>query len=606
MAGKRTSPPVRLPRREEVPVEDQWDLARLYADDAAWERDLARLEKQIGRYADFRGRLKESPQVLAQALRLDERIDRLAERLGTYVLLKVSEDQTRAKYLAMRGRYQTVAMRAADASSFLRPEILKIPARRMNAFLEDPALKPYELTLKRILRYRPHTLKPSEERLLALQSKCAQTPATSFRQLTDADMRFGSVRDETGTPVELGHATFIRLLRSPKRAVRKKAFHQYYREFQEHQYSLAALLAGSIEQDVYYARIRNYPSALDRALFPDEVPRSVYENLISTVRARLEPLWRYYDLRRRALRLKNLHFYDTYVSIVPDLDVDRSWDEAVELVLEALAPLGKDYTSVLGQGLRGRWCDRYPNQNKQSGAFSCGSYDGDPYILMNYESRVFESVFTLAHEAGHSMHSYYSAKSQPFRHYNYTIFVAEVASTFNEQLLAQYLLARARDDRERAYLICREIDDIRATLIRQTMFAEFEKTVHEMAESGEPLTLDAFRQVYGELLRAYHGPDMILDDVLELECLRIPHFYRAFYVYKYATGIAAAIALARQVLTGDRRALRRYLGFLKGGCSKPPLQLLRDAGVDMASPEPIETALDHFARLVDELDALLA
>jgi len=316
-------------------------------------------------------------------------------------------------------------------------------------------------------------------------------------------------------------------------------------------------------------------------------------------------LHRYYDVRRRRMRLREIHHYDTYVPILSDLELRRPWAEAVRLVVESLEPLGSDYRGALDHGLRSRWCDRYPNQGKQSGAFSCGSFDGNPYILMNYKPEVLDDVFTLAHEAGHSMHSYYSARHQPFQYYNYTIFVAEVASTFNEQLLSAHLACQACDDKERAYLINREIDGIRATIFRQTMFAEFEKATHEMAEGGEPVTLEALQSIYGALLRDYFGPDFIIDSELSLECLRIPHFYRAFYVYKYATGLSAAIALSRRVLGGGGKELNDYLGFLKSGCSKDPLDLLRDAGVDMSTPQPVNTALAHFQQLVEQLDELL-
>jgi oligoendopeptidase F len=305
------------------------------------------------------------------------------------------------------------------------------------------------------------------------------------------------------------------------------------------------------------------------------------------------------------MNLETIHQYDTYVPILSDLEVEHQWDQAVDMVCESLQPLGEEYCGILRNGLSGRWCDRYPNQGKQSGAFSYGTYDGDPYIMMNYKPRVLNDVFTLAHEAGHSMHSYFSSKHQPFEYYNYTIFVAEVASTFNEQLLTQHLLSQATDDRQKAYLLNNEIDDIRGTIIRQTMFAEFEKITHEMCEAGEPLTLDAFKSVYSGLLKDYFGPDFVIDDELSLECLRIPHFYRAFYVYKYATGLSAAIALSQRVLQGGPAELNDYLNFLKGGCSQYPLDLLRDAGVDLETPEPVDTALGHFASLVDELESLL-
>jgi oligoendopeptidase F len=418
-------------------------------------------------------------------------------------------------------------------------------------------------------------------------------------------MKFGIVKDEHGCEVELSNATFSKFLHSPQRSVRKQAFHQYYQVFADHDHTLSASLAGSIQSDVYYARARGYESARHESLFADNVPTSVYDNLIAAVHDRLPALYRYFDLRRRKMKLRDIHHYDTYVPILSELQVRHRWDAAVDNVMESLQPLGDEYCTQLERGLRGRWCDRYPNRGKQSGAFSCGSYDAEPFILMNYNEEVLDHVFTLTHEAGHSMHSYFSAKTQPYQYYDYTIFVAEVASTFNEQLLSRHLLQRATDDKERAYLINREIDAIRGTIIRQTMFAEFEKTSHAICESNEPLTLDVFRRGYRRLLDLYFGPDFAIDAELELECLRIPHFYRAFYVYKYATGLSAAIALSERVLSGGKRELNDYLSFLKGGCSKYPLDLLRDAGVDMESRQPVDAALAHFERLVGELDELL-
>jgi oligoendopeptidase F len=459
--------------------------------------------------------------------------------------------------------------------------------------------------LERLVRYKPHTLSEREEELLAMQGEMAGATSKIFRQLHDADLKFGFVENEQGEKIELSPSTFSQLLISPEREVRKNAFHQFYEQFTAHENSLAAILCGSIQKDVYYARARDYSSARQKAQFADNVPASVYDNLIAAVRKNLPALYKYYDLRRRKMNLETIHQYDTYVPILSDLEVEHQWDQAVDMVCESLQPLGEEYCGILRNGLSGRWCDRYPNQGKQSGAFSYGTYDGDPYIMMNYKPRVLNDVFTLAHEAGHSMHSYFSSKHQPFEYYNYTIFVAEVASTFNEQLLTQHLLSQATDDRQKAYLLNNEIDDIRGTIIRQTMFAEFEKITHEMCEAGEPLTLDAFKSVYSGLLKDYFGPDFVIDDELSLECLRIPHFYRAFYVYKYATGLSAAIALSQRVLQGGPAELNDYLNFLKGGCSQYPLDLLRDAGVDLETPEPVDTALGHFASLVDELESLL-
>jgi oligoendopeptidase F len=505
----------------------------------------------------------------------------------------------------MAGRFRNAATRAAEAASFIRPEILAIPREKIDRFLSAEELRPFELLVERILRYKKHTLGKKEEQLLAMQGEMAQVADHAFRQLLDSDLKFGAVKNEAGEQIELTNATFGQFLVSPSRSVRRNAFHRYYRQFAAHENMLAATLSGSIQKDVYYARARGYDSTLAAALFPDNVPLALYENLIGAVRRALPAVHRYYQVRRRKMKLRAIHHYDTYVPILSELQVRHPWDDAVQQLCAALEPLGHEYCSVLSEGLHGRWCDRFPNQGKQSGAFSCGSYDGKPYILMNYRPEVLDDIFTLAHEAGHSMHSYYSAGHQPFQYYNYVIFVAEVASTFNEQLLSRRLLQAARDDTERAYLVNREIDAIRATIVRQTMFAEFEKITHAAVEAGEPLTVDALRSIYRRLLEDYFGPEFTLDEELWRECLRIPHFYRAFYVYKYATGLSAAIALSKRVLEGGGGELQDYLSFLKGGCSKFPLDLLRDAGVDMESPQPVETALAHFERLVSELDELL-
>jgi len=594
-----------VPPRSEVSPSDCWDLGSLFPGDAAWEKAFVAWQDRIDEYARFQGRLAEGPKVLADCLALDLEMDRQGERLGTYAFLKVSEDTANSAYQRMQGRYLGAASRAAQAASYVRPEILAIPRARMTAYLASKRLAPYRLMLRRLLRFKRHTLGRREERLLAMQTEMAQTASHVFEQLNDADMRFGQVRDERGRAVELTQASFMSLLHSPKRSVRKAAFETFYKQYAAHENTLAAALRGSIQRDVYYARARRYASALEAALFPDRVPRSVYENLIESVHRHLPSLHRYYDVRRRKMRLRDLHHYDTYVPILSDLTTRHTWDEAVELTLAALRPLGPEYGKVLARGLRGRWCDRYENRGKRSGAFSCGTYDGDPYILMNYRPDVLDHVFTLAHEAGHSMHTYYSARHQPYAYYDYTIFVAEVASTFNEQLLGDHLLAHAPDDRHRAYLVNRRIDAIRATLFRQTMFAEFEKITHELAEANEPLTVERFKSVYRDLLTKYFGPDFALDEELPLECLRIPHFYRAFYVYKYATGMAAAMALADRVARGGRRERDDYLRFLAAGCSKDPLDLLRDAGVDMEQPEPLDAALTEFGRLVDQLDQWL-
>ncbi|QDU60041.1 Oligoendopeptidase F, plasmid [Planctomycetes bacterium Pan216] len=595
----------RVPPRSKVKEADTWDLSRLFTDDKAWERAFIRWSKSFARYEQYRGKLGKSAQTIADCIKLDLQVSRQGERLGVYASLRSSEDKGNDTYQAMLAKLASTGSLAAQASSFIQPELLAIPVTKMRKFLKEKVLEEYRRLLDQMLRHRPHTLGPDEERLLAMQSEMAGTASHTFTQLNNADLRFGTIEDAHGQTIELSHASFASLMQSRKRSVRKAAFKQYYQEYEHHAQTIAATLRGSILTDVYYAKARNHPSALHAALFPDNVPVDVYENLVWTTRKCLPTLHRYYEVRRRAMKLKAIHHYDTYVPIVGKIHKHHTWDQAVSVIMEAITPLGDKYASVLENGLRGRWCDRYENKGKQSGAFSSGSFDSDPYILMNYQEDVLDHVFTLAHEAGHSMHSYYSVKKQAYQDYHYRIFVAEVASTFNEQLLSHYLLENAETDQERAYYINREIDAIRATMFRQTMFAEFERKTHTFAESLKPLTLDVFRNLYHSLLETYFGKEFRIDECLSLECLRIPHFYHAFYVYKYATGMAAAIALSEGVLQGGAKERDAYLGFLSSGCSKDPLDLLRDAGVDMSSPQPIEAALRRFEQLVDQLDELL-
>jgi len=595
-----------LPPRAKVKPADTWNLDSLFKSDAEWEKSFSAWEKQITGYEKFRGTLGKSAEMVAACLSFDASADRIGERLGVYAFLKTTEDQGNSVYQRMKGRYQHVATKAGELASFIRPELLAIPDRKMKTFLADPALAEWKLALERIVRYRPHTLGDKEEQLLAMQGQMAEASSQIFRQLNNADLKWPVIADEKGRKVELSHSSFSAFLHSPSRSVRKEAFHTYYTQFDAHKNTFAASLNGSVQRDVYYAKARNYPSALEAALFPDKVPVSVYDNLLSSIHENLPSVYRYLELRRRKMKIKEIHHYDTYVPILSDLEKKHTWEQATRAVIESLEPLGDEYCRALHAGLTTeRWSDRYPNQGKQSGAFSAGTFDGLPYILMNYQPAVLDHVFTLAHEAGHSMHSWYSARNQPFQYYNYTIFVAEVASTFNEQLLARHLMARAKTRQEKAYLINRQIDGIRATIVRQTMFAEFEKVIHAVVEAGEPLTVEKLRGEYRKLLELYFGPDFTIDAELELECMRIPHFYRAFYVYKYATGLSAAIALSERVVNGGRRELDDYVGFLKGGCAKDPLDLLRGAGVDMEKPDAVNAAMAYFDRLVGELDDLL-
>lgn len=594
-----------IPTRDQIPAADTWDLSVLYATPERWSETFAELQRSYVGIAKFKGRVGESAQTLAEVLEFEKELSITIERLGHYASLKSSEDSSDAANLSREAQFDNLMTRIGEATAFLSPEIMAIDDATFEQFLAEPALAPWRVSLTKLRRLKPHTLSANEERLLALGSSALRGHSETFSQLTNVDMNFGTLADETGTERALSQSSYSSFLVKRDAGLRARAFKQFYAEFSDHRYTLASSLANSIKADVFSARARNYPSAREAALFHDDVPVSVYDNLIATVRANLAPLFRYYELRKRVLKLPELHQYDTYVPIVANVDTHVSFDEAIDKCIAALQPLGDEYCRVLDAGMRTqRWCDRYESKGKRSGAFSSSSYGNPPFILMNYKADVFSDVYTLAHEAGHSMHTWYAQREQSFQDYGYPIFLAEVASTFNEELLTHHLLEQTSDKAMRAYLINRQIDDIRGTVYRQTMFAEFEKLTHAMEEAGEPLTLDTFRQTYRGLLDAYFGEGVVIDSELELECLRIPHFYSAFYVYKYATGISAAVSLSQQVLGGGD--VERYLGFLKSGGTEFPIPTLQKAGVDMSSPAPIEATLRLFAQRVEELEALLA
>ena len=592
--------------RSEIPESDKWDLTQLFADVGKWQEDFAWLQRTYPKLQEWKGKAGESAQALAALLEFEKSLEAKMERVYHYASLQLAEDSTNNEYLARIGQVQNLLTKIGEASAFVVPEILAIDDQKFAQLIADPALKDWRIKLHKLRRMKPHVLSEPEERLLALGNVALSGYDDTFSQLTDVDMKFGALTDETGREKPLTQSSFSSFLVKRDPELRKRAFHQFYAECHDHEYTLAASLAYSVKADVFRARARHYSSALEAALFPDDVPVSVYEGLISSVRGNLQPLFRYFDLRRRVLGLDELHHYDTYVPLVPEIETRFSFDHAVEMVLAALAPLGKEYVDVLAEGLRSkRWCDRYENKGKRSSAFSSGSYGAPPYILMNYKQDVFADVYTLAHEAGHSMHSWFSQNSQLFQDYEYPIFLAEVASTFNEELLTHHLLETTSDPKMRAYVINRQIDDLRGTLFRQTMFAEFEKIIHAIEESGDALTLDVFKSKYHKLLETYFAENFVLDRELDLECLRIPHFYHAFYVYKYATGISAAVALSQRVLSGESGGVDAYLNFLRSGGSKFPLETLKAAGVDMTTPAPIESTLRLFEQRLEELESLL-
>jgi oligoendopeptidase F len=595
---------VRIPLRSEVGESDRWDLSSLYENEESWERGLKALDAMAAKITEYKGSLASSQAAFADTLDCYRDFGLLNERLAYYASLRENEDEGDDASRGRFERYMATSTRVQAAWAWFEPEIQTLPDSFVSSCLSEPRFAEFAVFLRRLLRFKPHILSEKEELLLALQAESAGVARDAFSVLTNVDLDFGMIETPEG-PRPLSQSSYQSFLRSPDRDLRKRAYFQLYGAYDGHKNTLAALYSGSVKQDKYRAMVRNFPSARAAALFPDDVSESVYDNLVATISENLPILHEYYELRRRALKLVELRHYDVYVPLAPEAKARHNYAEAVELVCSALAPLGEEYVSTLRSGIEGRWVDRYENKGKHSGAFSAGSYTGEPYILLNYKEEVLHDVFTLAHEGGHSMHSWYSARSNPFLSYGYTIFEAEVASTFNEQLLFRHLYDASEGDKAKASLVSAKLDDLVGTLFRQTMFAEFERRGHEMIEADQPLTVDALRGEYRKLLGKYFGSAMKFEAVSDLECLRIPHFYNAFYVYKYSTGISASIALAGRVLGGGAREREDYFAFLRSGGSRFPIESLKVAGVDMSSPEPVRAACRDFAFWSAELKRLL-
>ena len=593
-----------IPERSDVPAEHRWNLASLFSSDSEWEKELVVFNTMIHDAEKGKISLGTDRQAFLKTLKDFEQYLILEERLGYYADLRVTENEGDSVARGMFERYVNLSTQGQAAWSWLSPAIQMLDDNFIDSCLKDSSFEDYRVFLSKLRRFKPHVLSDAEERLLALQSEPSQTPKDAFSVLTNVDFDFGTIETPEG-PKPLTQSTFAYFMRLPDRSVRRKAYLQFYASFEAHRHTLAALYAGSVKLDKYIAKVRKYPSARAMALFPDNVPEAVYDNLVSTVNRNIPALHRYYALRKEVLGLDSMRHYDVYVPLVKEIKIERSYEQAVDIVIEALKPLGEEYVNTLRGGLLGGWVDRYENKGKRSGAFSAGSFLGNPYILMNYKDDVLDDLFTIAHEGGHSMHSWYSARNNPFMCYGYTIFEAEVASTFNEQLVFSYLYENSKDEREKAYLLANRIDNTLGTLFRQTMFAEFEERVHEIAESGEAITVDVLRKEYRGLLEKYFGPEMVFENVSDLEGLRIPHFYNAFYVYKYATGLSAGIALSEGVLKGREKERDAYLNFLRSGGSRFPIESLELAGVDMSTPEPIEAACKRFAKDVEALSAIL-
>ena len=595
----------KIPQRSEICEADKWAIEDLYATDEAWEADLKLLEQAGDALSSYAGKLGSNAQTLLDYLTEMEKTNAKAELLGNYCMRRADEDTRVAKYQAMKGQFMNVYVSLSSKCSFETPEIMEISDQTLDAFYAQmPELERYRRYLTDLRRRREHILSPAEEKLLAAAGEMAGAPDDIYGAFADADISFPDAEDSQGNPHPLTQGTFVACEESPDRVLRKSAYENLYNTFGAYKNTAAAILNAQGKQLKFFSDARKYPSTLDASLDHTQVPTSVYLNLIEAVHKNMDKMHRYVRLRKKLLGVDELHFYDVYTSLIADVDKKIPYEQAKQTVYDSLAPLGENYRKILKEGFENRWIDVYQNEGKRSGAYSAGAAV-HPYVLLNY-SGTLDSQFTLAHEMGHALHSWHSNKYQNPIDADYVIFVAEVASTCNEALLMEYLLGKTTDKAERAYLINQFLEQFKGTLYRQTMFAEFELNIGRMIGEGKTLTADALCAEYKRLNELYFGPDMVVDDLIALEWARIPHFYYNYYVFQYATGYAAAIALSRKILREGESAVKDYIQFLSGGCSKSPIDLLKDAGVDMTSPEPVEQALQLFGELLDEMEALMA
>ncbi|WVE37587.1 oligoendopeptidase F [Priestia megaterium] len=595
----------KLPSRSEIKVEDTWKLEDIFASDDAWEKEFEEVKALIPQMEKFKGKLGESAQTLYDALQDQDELTMRVSKLYTYAHMRYDQDTTNSFYQGLNDRIKTLYTQIASALSYVTPEILSIEESKIKQYMtEHKELKLYAHALDEITRERPHILSESEEALLAQASEVLGSSSNTFGMLNNADLEFPSIKDENGEEVEITHGRYIRFLESSDRRVREEAFKAVYETYGKFKNTFASTLSGTVKKDNFSARVRHYNSARHSALSTNNIPEEVYDNLVKTVNDNLHLLHRYIDLRKKVLGIEELHMYDLYTPLVKDVKMEVSYEEAKDYILKGLKPLGEDYLNVLKEGFENRWVDVHENKGKRSGAYSSGTYGTNPYILMNWQDNV-NNLFTLAHEFGHSVHSYYTRKTQPYPYGDYSIFVAEVASTCNEALLNDYLLKTIDDEKQRLYLLNHYLEGFRGTVFRQTMFAEFEHDVHMRAQNGEPLTPELLTKLYYDLNKKYFGDNLVIDEEIGLEWARIPHFYYNYYVYQYATGFSAAAALSKQILEEGDAAVERYVGFLKSGSSDYPIEVLKKAGVDMTTSQPIEEALAVFEEKLTEMERLL-
>lgn len=595
--------------REEVPVEDRWNVEALYKNKEDWQKAFkAFFIQQTPRWPvlqAYQGTLANGPQNLKDFLDCLFSIERQLSLLYTYAHLKHDEDIANPEFKTIYDEIVLCAHHLSQETAWFAPELLNLPEAILNEYLSSPILKDFHFFLEKLTRVKKHTLSPESETLLALAGQSLQVAHKAFSAINDADFQFGFVLDQKNQEKPITHGTYGIYIREHDRVLRERAFNRYHQQYSKYQNTLCELLSGQLQKHLFNAQARRYPSCLEAALYPKNIDTSVYHSLIQAVNEKIGVLHQYMQLRKKVLKVDELHLYDIYVPLIEEVEIKMPYREAEDIVIESVAPLGSEYQNLLRQGMKEqRWVDRYENKSKRSGAYSSGCYDSMPYILMNFKN-ILRDVFTLAHEAGHSMHSLYSHRHQPYHYSDYPIFLAEVASTFNEDLLMRLLLKRCTNPKEKIFLLNQQIEDIRGTLFRQTMFAEFELLIHEKTEKNIPLIPQLLNQEYHRLNEKYFGPAVSIDKAIEIEWARIPHFYYDFYVFQYATGISAALALSEKVVSGNEKDRDAYLNFLKGGSSKYPIEMLKTAGIDMSTPAPVISAINKFERLLKELETLL-
>ncbi|SFI93909.1 oligoendopeptidase F [Paenibacillus sp. UNC496MF] len=598
----RRVPMNHVPKRSETAPEHRWRLEDLFADQSAWDKEYAQAKEQMKGVEAYQGKLSD-PARLKACFQLEDDLSLKVERLYVYANMKHHEDTAEPNFQALSEKSKKLSVETGEALSFVTPEVLSLSDEALNAMIENPDLAKYRQTLEEMRRQKAHVLSKSEEALLAQVGNISQAPGTIFSMLNNADLKFPKVKDENGEEIELTQGRYIQFLESKNREVREGAFKAMYETYGKLKNTIASTLNANVTKNIFYARARKYPSALEMSLYGDNIPKEVYTNLIGTIHKHLPLMHRYMELRKKLLKVDELHMYDLFAPLVDEFKMDITYEQAKATVKDSLKPLGEDYLNVLQDGFDKSWIDVYENEGKRSGAYSWGAYGTHPYVLLNHKDNL-NSMFTLTHEMGHALHSYYSDTNQDYRDAQYTIFLAEVASTLNEALLMDYMLKKSTDPKEKLYLLTYYADQFRTTVFRQTMFAEFEKIIHERAESGESLTPQDFSKIYYDLNKLYYGDGMVIDKDIEMEWARIPHFYTSFYVFKYATGFSAATSFSKQILEEGAPAVERYLGFLKSGGSDYSINILKKAGVDMSSPQPIEEAMSVFESLIEQMEQL--